>query len=592
MNSNNYSSIWYFVQRYRLLLALIVILLVISSILESISILAFFPLFNSVLNQSGTDPTGILGLVQDVFVLIPIGSPLLAASIFLISTMLVKILFNLAKDGVIAYVNGKVLYSTKKEIWERYSSAKYLYMLDQKQGDLIFNVFEAPTGPSGVLTIISLMAMALLKVIAITIVLFAILPWAAVAVIIMGVLYYIVFHSISKKISFNIGAIMAQANSNQFVIANEFFSGFRQIITVNATDAWVKRFDVENRTQATGVSKEMAWNAVPRPIVELAVVATMLGIGLVIWFSGTNGMSDSLPKLGVFGVSLVQLMAPIASFGQSRMAVMSGLPKLQIAHEALISDIPQRTDGSITINGLGKGINFENVSFAYPGREDLFKGLNLNIKKGKVTAIVGSSGSGKTSLVNLLLGLIAPTGGSITVDGVPLEEIRKETWFKHIGFVSQDSFVHHASITDNILLGRSGSTVDEVIDAAKIADAHEFISEFSDSYDSIVGERGMRLSGGQQQRLSIARAMLNNPEILIFDEATSSLDTLSEKQVQDAIGLISENKTVVIIAHRLSTVEHADTIVVLEAGKVVEEGSHKELISRKGKYFSLSNVNL
>jgi subfamily B ATP-binding cassette protein MsbA len=190
-------------------------------------------------------------------------------------------------------------------------------------------------------------------------------------------------------------------------------------------------------------------------------------------------------------------------------------------------------------------------------------------------------------MVNLILGFFEPSEGHILIDGVPLHEYRLETWLRRIGFVSQDPFIYHATIAANIKFGRNGFSWQSVRKAAEIANAQEFISELPQGYEAVVGDRGMKLSGGQQQRIAIARAVLHDPEILIFDEATSSLDTISEKLVQQAIENISKGRTVIIIAHRLSTIRHADKIVVLDQGRVIEEGTHQELLGGHGRYFEL-----
>jgi ABC-type multidrug transport system fused ATPase/permease subunit len=188
------------------------------------------------------------------------------------------------------------------------------------------------------------------------------------------------------------------------------------------------------------------------------------------------------------------------------------------------------------------------------------------------------------------LGLFEPTGGKVTVDGVSLQEFKQASWLNTIGFVSQEQFTYHSTVSDNIMLGRQGHSQDSIVQAAETANAHEFISELPSGYDTIVGERGMRLSGGQQQRLAIARALLGSPEILIFDEATSNLDNISEQLVQQAIQELSVDRTAIIIAHRLSTIQHADKIIVLENGRVVEVGKHEELLNKNGNYSRLASV--
>jgi ABC-type multidrug transport system fused ATPase/permease subunit len=288
--------------------------------------------------------------------------------------------------------------------------------------------------------------------------------------------------------------------------------------------------------------------------------------------------------MGVFAVALMRLLPALLSLGATRMGFMSNLPGVEQTYRAITSPLPQRSDGNLALESFERAIVFENVSFAHKRRETLLQDMDLTFEKGQVTAIAGPSGAGKTTIINLILGLFQPTKGKITVDGIPLQDIKQETWLSKIGFVSQDPFTYHTTIAENILFGRNEHSRESVIQAAKIANAHGFISELPQGYDTVVGDRGMTLSGGQQQRLAIARAMLGSPEILIFDEATSSLDSLSETLVQEAIDSVSIDRTVIIIAHRFSTIEHADKIIVLDNGRVVEQGPHQELLSGQGLY--------
>jgi subfamily B ATP-binding cassette protein MsbA len=229
------------------------------------------------------------------------------------------------------------------------------------------------------------------------------------------------------------------------------------------------------------------------------------------------------------------------------------------------------------------------VSFAY--QSDLvLKNINLTIPKGKTIALVGPSGGGKSTLADLLPRFYDPTEGTVYLDGVSLTDLKVESLRKQIGVVTQESILFHDTIFNNIAFGNPMATEEAVIQAAKIANAHEFIMQTEQGYQTVIGERGSKLSGGQRQRLSIARAILKNPPILILDEATSALDSESEKLVQEALFKLMENRTSLIIAHRLSTIQHADEIIVIQNGTIAERGTHQQLIQADGLYRKLTEI--
>ena len=235
-------------------------------------------------------------------------------------------------------------------------------------------------------------------------------------------------------------------------------------------------------------------------------------------------------------------------------------------------------------------VELKNLSKIYNTGEKEFKALDnidLSIEKGEFVVILGPSGAGKSTLLNLIGGMDTPTSGSIKIDGVDIRDYELESLRRNIGIVPQETFLFSGSIKENIKYGNRHATDEEIINASKMANAHEFIEKLSDAYETEIGERGVLLSGGQKQRIAIARAILENPEILILDEATSALDNESEKLVQDALEKLMEKKTTFIIAHRLSTVINSDKIVVIRHGSVLESGSHKELMDKKGYYYTL-----
>ncbi len=253
-----------------------------------------------------------------------------------------------------------------------------------------------------------------------------------------------------------------------------------------------------------------------------------------------------------------------------------------------ILNLPKEDTGDLRIDGVVKGFNFYEVSFKYPGSQNYaLKGINLEIPAGKVIAIIGKSGAGKSTLVSLLPRFYDPTEGFITVDGIDLRKLDVVALRKLFGIVSQEVVIFNMSIAENIAFGKPGASMEEIIRAAKLAYAHEFIKELPKGYDTVIGEKGFSFSGGQKQRIAIARAILKDPPVLILDEATSQLDTISEKYIQKALENLMKNRTTIIIAHRLSTVKNADIVVVLKEGKVVGVGTHKELEKSCSEYQEL-----
>jgi subfamily B ATP-binding cassette protein MsbA len=237
-----------------------------------------------------------------------------------------------------------------------------------------------------------------------------------------------------------------------------------------------------------------------------------------------------------------------------------------------------------------KQIEFQNVSFQYIKNVPVLKNINLTVNQGEVIALVGNSGGGKSTLVSLLPRFYDVTSGSIVIDGCDIRDVTMESLREQVGIVPQETMLFNGTVYDNILYGRLDATEEEVMAASKAANAHNFIMELPNGYDTQLGDRGVNISGGQRQRIAIARAILKNPQILILDEATSALDTESERVVQDALDRLMVGRTSFVIAHRLSTIKNADKILVLEKGKVVEEGNHNELMDKDGLYAHLYKI--
>lgn len=325
-------------------------------------------------------------------------------------------------------------------------------------------------------------------------------------------------------------------------------------------------------------------------IAPLSEIMGITSLMLIVFLSKTffaQQVSFLSTVLLTYLLILLRLLPLVSQLNSLRGGFANSAPSVEIVTEFLSREHkPFMSNGSINYTKLQEGVHFNSLSFAYPSHDKLvLKNINLFLPRGTTLALVGGSGAGKSTLADLLPRFYDPSSGSITIDGKDLREFNLQSLRKRMGIVSQDTFLFNDSVRNNIAYGRIEATDDEVIAAAKRANAYEFIHKLPLGFDTLIGDRGVMLSGGQRQRLAIARALLQNPEILILDEATSALDTVSERLVQSAIEDLSRDRTTLVIAHRLSTVQKADQIAVLEQGQVVEVGTHENLL-QKGGYYS------
>jgi ATP-binding cassette subfamily B protein len=289
--------------------------------------------------------------------------------------------------------------------------------------------------------------------------------------------------------------------------------------------------------------------------------------------------------MGIIGYAFLRLLPMIGGFTSIKHHIVNLYPSYeQVTHmNRLACENIQKT-GDFVFNRIDNGIEYKGVSFSYPGHNPVLNDINITINKDAMTAIVGESGAGKSTLIDLLIGFYGPDEGEILVDKRPLQELDIYSFRQHIGYVPQDTILLNDTVKNNLLWSNEKATEMEIIEACKLANAHEFIMTLSDGCDTVVGERGVKLSGGERQRIALARALLRKPELLILDEATSALDSRSELLIKGAIENIARKTTLVVIAHRLSTIVNADLIYVLQKGRIIEHGRYQELILKDGKF--------
>jgi len=367
----------------------------------------------------------------------------------------------------------------------------------------------------------------------------------------------------------------------------ETLTGLKIIKSFTAEKRFMKKFEISSNKLFKNMNSLMFKQNLASPTSEFLGI---LVITVILWYGGKMVLIDKEITGGTFiGFMALayNILTPAKDISNAIYSIKRGNASAERVMDILetenpISDIPN----AIVKTNFESEIVFDNISFKYQD-EYVLKNFSLTIPKGKTVALVGQSGSGKSTLTNLITRFYDVNEGAIFIDGVNIKNITKDSLRKLMGIVTQDSILFNDSVLNNIALGSENSTEEAIIEAAKIANAHEFIKELSNQYNSNIGDSGNMLSGGQKQRLSIARAVLKNPPIMVLDEATSALDTESEQLVQLALEKMMQNRTSMVIAHRLSTIQKADTILVLRKGKIIEQGKHDELLNAKGDYFKL-----
>ncbi len=378
---------------------------------------------------------------------------------------------------------------------------------------------------------------------------------------------------------------------NLFSLVDETLKSSKVIKIFNADKILKNRFNTTTKNWQHYAIAMSRRRELASPMSEFLGSVTIL---IITWYAGTeiiNGTNrDPVTFLAFIGV-FFQILDPAKRLSNAISAIQGGMASLDRVSEVLDYDLKiDEIENPIPVSTLKDKIEFKNIGFYYDKDNVILKNFSLTISKGKTIALVGQSGSGKTTIANLLARFYDVSEGEILIDGENIKNLKIKDYRHLLGMVTQESVLFNDSVFNNILMGKPDATKEEVITAAKIANAHQFIENLPEKYLTNIGDDGNKLSGGQKQRVSIARAVLKNPPIMILDEATSALDTESERFVQDALEKMMENRTSIVIAHRLSTIQKADWIVVMERGVVVEEGTHQELLNQNGAYRKLVDL--
>ncbi len=515
-------------------------------------------------------------------------SALVYVCIAIVSTFFLKNLFRYLALFFLAPVRNGIIRDVRSEVFSKLLFLPLGYFSEERKGDIMSRVTtDVQEIEASILNVLEAFFREPLIIIGALIFMIYVSPSLTIFVFILILFTAFVIGGIGRTLK-KTSSVVQEKLGILVSIIEEALSGLRIIKGFTAEKYQEQKFDTENNEYRRILTRLLWRRDLSSPLSEflgISVVAVLLWYGSRQVFSGALDASTFI----VFIFAFYNVIEPAKSFSKAFYNIQKGIAAINRVEKILdapsnISEHPE----ALPLNELKKGVIYKNVGFSYREEDGpVLQKINLDIPKGKVIALVGPSGAGKSTIVDLLPRFFDVTEGAILIDDKDIREYKIADLRSLLGIVSQEAILFNDTIFNNIVFGKKGVTKEQVIHAAKVANAHDFIMSTEKQYNTNIGDRGMKLSGGQRQRLTIARAILKNPPILILDEATSSLDSESEKLVQEALIQLMQERTSIVIAHRLSTIQHADEIVVLKDGKIIERGTHLDLLKKAGEYQKL-----
>lgn len=608
----NFLRILEYVRKYYFLAGLNILFNLLSTFFSAFSMAMIMPFLTLLFNREVGPQTPVppipefsatIGYITGVFNHQFIGiiaergksEALLSVCALVVIIFLLKNLFRYLALFVLVPLRNGAVRDIRQKLFQKLLTLPLSYFSKERKGDILAkmtsDVQEIESG------IISMLDAAFKEPITI-IVFLGVMLYINVSLTLFVLLMILITALVIGRIGRSLKRAAAKGQSklgDMITVVEESLSGMRVVKAFTAEKYQLNKFREVNESYFKIMTRALRKKDLSSPLTEFMGIAIL---AVVLWFGGKLVLdegSDLQPEAFIFFmVTFSQLIPPAKSFSNAYYNIQRGLASTERITKILDADIRimQKPDAR-SISAFNDKIEFRNVSFAYYNYDDqrVLENINLTIRKGRMVALVGQSGAGKTTLVDLIPRFYDPVEGEIAIDGVNIKDYKLPDLRKLMGIVTQESILFNDTVAKNICFGVEHASMEDIMAAAKIANAHDFITRLENGYDTVIGDRGHKLSGGERQRLTIARAILNDPPILILDEATSSLDTENEKLVQDAIYKLMEHRTSIVIAHRLSTIQYADEIVVLQEGKIIEQGNHISLMAaRDGVYKKLVDL--
>ena len=573
----------------------------ISALIEVAGIVSILPFLSLITNPTLINNNRILNWL---YTTLNFQSPNMFLIFIGVMVLLVLIVSNilviLTMWGVARFTN-MCNFTISKRLLSRYLYQPYVFFLNKNTSELGKNILsEVAIVTSGVL--IPLMQIISRGIVALFIfaMLIAVEPLLALSVmVVLGVAYVFIYKMVKKKIS-DIGKIRFSANTELYKVVDEAFGGIKQLKLLGFEEVFISRYSKPSSEYARHNATYQIISGMPRYIMEVVAIGGIISVVLYL-LASDRGFQDALPIIGLFTFAAYRIMPALQNIYASVTAIRFYVHALDVLYEDMYffehkSYTTTYSKKKFSTLNLQKELKLEEITFSYPGtRKPVIDNLNIKIDSNTSVAFVGKTGVGKTTIADIVLGLLRPYSGRMLVDGVEITDDNLPGWQKNLGYIPQDIYLLDDTVTRNIAFGVPDEKIDMNIvkGVAQIANIHNFVTEeLPNGYQTVVGERGVRLSGGQRQRIGIARALYHNPGVLVLDEATSALDGATEKEVFEAINNIAKTKTLIIIAHRLTTVKDCDVIYVLKDGKIVGQGKYEELMESNIEFRKMAKAHL
>lgn len=514
---------------------------------------------------------------------------ILGISIGVVSVMFIKGLFSFSSMYLMQYATQRMLLKIRSDCFDKLLQLPLSFFETQQTGHLMSRVTNDVSVLQMLVHNFVRFIRDVVEVVGLTVYIFWLNWKLSLLSMVIIPLIIVMIQAFGRKMK-KIGTRMQEKVGDINTALHEYITGVKIVKSFTLEKYMLDKYESSNEASFKVTMKGHRINCAVTPVIEFLNAISLV---IIFWF-GSKGVLAGKIDAGLivsFIAALTSLYKPGRNLAEIYNTTAQTLGAADRVFELIDTPIQlQEPENPIEFKNCEGKVDFKNVVFSYKDEEIILHDVNLSVEPGEIIALVGPSGAGKSTFVNLIPRFYDVTGGGVCIDGINVKTIASKDLRKYIGMVPQETYLFAGTIEDNIKFGRLDATHDEIVEAAKLANAHDFITGLADSYNTVLGERGVNLSGGQAQRVALARAFLKNPKILILDEATSALDSETESLIQEALDLLMKDRTTFMIAHRLSTVVNADRIIVLEKGKIVESGKHEELLEKKGLYFQLYNA--